>query len=54
MGSTTVPDKEDLCKTFLGKVATTPSRLQRMQTIELRISRLGHVVPGVVPSDETG
>ncbi|KAA3453252.1 serine/threonine-protein phosphatase 7 long form-like protein [Gossypium australe] len=30
------------------KVANSPSRLQRMQTTELGISRVGHIIPGVV------
>ncbi|KAK5811085.1 hypothetical protein PVK06_026404 [Gossypium arboreum] len=36
------------------KVATTPSRLQRIRTTKLGINRVGHVVPRVVSGNRTG
>ncbi|KAK5825165.1 hypothetical protein PVK06_019970 [Gossypium arboreum] len=36
------------------KVATIPSRLQRMQKTKLEISRVGHIILGVVSGHKTG
>ncbi|PPS05051.1 hypothetical protein GOBAR_AA15611 [Gossypium barbadense] len=36
------------------KVATMPSRLQRMQKTKLEISRVGHIILGVVSGHKTG
>ncbi|MBA0789455.1 hypothetical protein Gotri_027553 [Gossypium trilobum] len=40
-----IPGKEDLCLTYLGKAATTPSGFQIMRTTELGIGRVDQVVP---------
>ncbi|KAK5824723.1 hypothetical protein PVK06_019506 [Gossypium arboreum] len=52
-GSVIVLDKEDLYEFGTHKMATTPNRLQRIWSTKLEISRVGHVVQGVVSGNGT-